>query len=79
MILFKWIPQNISHWITSIILIVMSPVINVYLYIKLLRMVLTCPSIQYPVKITSILGIWATKCIIMKMDVEMMDENFRIM
>ena len=35
-------------------------------------MVLTWPTIQYLIKIASILGIWTTNCLILPTDVELM-------
>ena len=40
-------------------------------------MVLTCTSIQYPIKITSTLIIWTTNCLILTMDAELMGGNRR--
>ena len=44
-------------------------VLNLLLYIRLLIMVLTCHSIQYLIKIASILGICKTNSMIIKTDV----------
>ena len=40
-------------------------------------MVLTWPTIRYPIKITSILGIWTTDCLIPPTDAKLMGRNRR--
>ena len=64
LILFKFFLHNISHVIIMILLRMMPHILNLFLHVILLLMVLTWPSIQYPINITSILGIRETNFII---------------
>ena len=50
----------------------MYPILNLLLYITPLLMFLACPSTQYPIDISSILGIWATNCLILPTYAELM-------
>ena len=50
---------------------IIIPILNLLLYIELLIMILTWIAIQYPIKISSILGIWTTNCLIPPTDAEM--------
>ena len=59
MVLLKWVLYNVSHVIMRILLRFMSPILNLLLPITLLFVVLTWTTIRYPIKITSILDIWA--------------------
>ena len=43
---------------------IISPILNLLLYIELLVMVITCTTTQYPIMIKFILGIWTTNCLI---------------
>ena len=63
-VFLKWSIKNISHIIIRTLLRIMFPVLNLLLYIMLLIMVLTWPATRYPIKITFILGIWTTNCLI---------------
>ena len=55
----------------------MPPIINLFFKIKQLLMVLICSDIQYPINITSILGIWSkTNFLVPPIDVTLM-ENLR--
>ena len=60
LILFKWIIKNFSHRIIRILLRTMTPVFDLFFYIKLLLVVLTWPTIQHPINIKFILVIWTT-------------------
>ena len=51
------------------------PILHLFFYIKLLIIVLTWPAIQYPIKVSSILGIWTTNCLIPPTDAELMGGN----
>ena len=55
-----------------ILIRVMSPILDLSLYITLPLMILTCPTIQYYVNITSTLVIWETNWLIPPMDTEIM-------
>ena len=49
----------------------MYPIISLFLYITILLMVINWPAIYYPIKISFILGIWETKCLIPTTDTEL--------
>ena len=68
----KWILKNISHSAIRTLLRIFFLVFNLLFYITLLIMVLTWPAIQYPINITSILGIWKTNFLITPTDTELM-------
>ena len=68
MVLLKWVLYNVSHVIMRILLRVMSPILNLLLPITLLFVVLTWTTIQYPIKITFILDIWAKNCLVPSID-----------
>ena len=64
--------KNISHVIMRNLLRVIPPILNLLKYITLILMVRTCPTTQYPINISSILGIWETKFPIPQIDTELM-------
>ena len=50
-----------------------NTVIDLVIYFILLVMILTCTMAKLPIKITSVLWIWTLKCVILPMDIELMD------
>ena len=72
LIILKWELQNISHGVMRIILLVISPILNIFLHSRIILMVLTWPAIQYPIKTSSVLGISSTKLLIPLTDAEVM-------
>ena len=69
---------NIYLWVTRILLGSTIHIIELILYFELLLMVLTCSFIKYPIKITSILGIYKLNSIIPPMYAEMMGRFLHI-
>ena len=72
LVILKWDINNISQVIMRTLLRVMSYILNLLFYIPIPPMVLTCTATQYPTTITSVLGIWATNCLLPPTDVELM-------
>ena len=68
----KWDLKNISHVIMRTLLRFFPPISNLLFYITLIIVFLIFPAIQYPINITSNIGIWTTNFIISPMDVELM-------
>ena len=62
----------------STLIRVMSPILNLLLYITLILMALTWTATHYPINISSIIGIWATNCLITPMEAELMDRCRRM-
>ena len=54
----KWDLTNTTHGIMRIILRIFYTILELILNLTLFLMVLTCPAIQYPIKVISILVIW---------------------
>ena len=54
----KWDLTNTTHGIMRIILRIFYTILELLLNLTLFLMVLTCPAIQYPIKVISILVIW---------------------
>ena len=57
LVILTWTLKKISHGILRTLRRVISPILNLLLYITLLIIVLTCTATQYPIKIASVLGI----------------------
>ena len=71
-IISKWILNNTPLWGTRIILEVMKPVFDLTIYLILLLMAITWIFTKYPIKVTSVLGIWTMNCLIPEMDTKLM-------
>ena len=76
LVLLKCYLNNISHGIMRTLLRIFL-VLDLLLYITLLVMVLTWPSVQYPINVASIIGIWTINCLIPPTDVELMGGHRR--
>ena len=70
--LLKWALKNTAHGVMRTLLRIFSLILELILLVTLLVIVLTWPEIQYPIKVTSILGIYKINCLIPPTDVELM-------
>ena len=72
LVLLKWALNNTAHVIMRTAPRIFYPIIKLLLHITLLILVLPCPTIQYPMKVPSILGIWTINCLVQPTDMELM-------
>ena len=62
LLLIKWTLKNTSHWSMKILMISMTPILDLIIYIELIIMVLTWTFSKYPINITSDLRNWKINC-----------------
>ena len=74
----NWSRNNTANGIMRTLLRIFPPILKLLFHLTLLIVFLTWPTIQYPIKVAFILGIWTINCLIPPIDAELVGRHRRI-